>query len=135
MRRDESGQATVELACVLPALVLLVAIAVQAGAVLVHELAVVHAAREGARAAIVQPGQLDVERAVRSASGLDPRRTQVVTRRSPDGLISVEVRYEESLRLPLLEVDLLRFPLRAAVVSRVEVAASEGSRERITTTV
>jgi Flp pilus assembly protein TadG len=53
--RPPSGQASVELALALPVLVLVLLLVVQAGLVVVDQVAVVEAAREGARAAAVDP--------------------------------------------------------------------------------
>lgn len=54
--RDDRGQATVELALVLPILVLLLAGVVWVGNVMATQVQLEHAAREGARAAAVDPG-------------------------------------------------------------------------------
>ena len=62
--RGERGQATVEFAFVLPLLVLALLAVVQVGLVVRDQLGVVHAAREAARAASVDP---DPGRAVRAA--------------------------------------------------------------------
>jgi len=53
--RDDRGQATVELALVLPILVLLLAGVVWVGQLMATQLQLEHAAREGARAAAVEP--------------------------------------------------------------------------------
>ncbi|MDW3177288.1 MAG: TadE family type IV pilus minor pilin [Acidimicrobiia bacterium] len=52
----ERGQATVEFALVLPLLVLCVAALVWVGQVVTLQVRIEHAAREGARAAAVEPG-------------------------------------------------------------------------------
>lgn len=49
------GQSTVELACILPIVVLCILLAVQAGVVMRDRLLVVHAARAAGRAVIVDP--------------------------------------------------------------------------------
>ena len=57
MRRgDDRGQATVELALVLPILVLLLGGIVWIGNLMATQVQLEHAAREGARAAAVEPG-------------------------------------------------------------------------------
>jgi len=53
--RDDRGQATVELALVLPILVLLLAGIVWVGQLMATQVQLEHAAREGARAAAVEP--------------------------------------------------------------------------------
>lgn len=54
--RAERGQATVEFALILPLLVLCVAGIVWVGNIVTLQVRVEHAAREGARAAAVEPG-------------------------------------------------------------------------------
>ncbi len=76
-RRDDHGQATVELALVLPVLVVMAMLLVEVGttartAVLVH-----HSAREGVRAAAVGGSMRRVEDAVFGSSGLSPADTEV----------------------------------------------------------
>lgn len=68
--RGHEGQATVEFALVLPFVALLAALIVQVGLVLRAQVLVVHAAREGARAASVATGPRDeaARRAVDSSS-------------------------------------------------------------------
>ena len=53
--RSERGQSTVELAVIIPILVLLILLSVQAALVLRDRVLVVHAARAAARAVIVDP--------------------------------------------------------------------------------
>lgn len=57
VRRSRSayGQATVELVCGLCVVALLLGVALQCGVLMVAQLAVTHAAREGARTAAVHP--------------------------------------------------------------------------------
>ncbi len=54
-RRDDRGQATVELALVLPIVVLLLAGVVWVGQLMATQVRLEHAAREGARAAVIEP--------------------------------------------------------------------------------
>ena len=63
-RGGERGQATVEFAFLLPLIVLSVLAVIQVGLVVRDQLGVVHAARQAARAASVDP---DPGRAVRAA--------------------------------------------------------------------
>jgi Flp pilus assembly protein TadG len=62
-RRPARGQASVELALALPVLVLVLLLVVQAALVVVDQVAVVEAAREGARAAAVDPSSDAARRA------------------------------------------------------------------------
>lgn len=54
--RGDRGQATVELALVLPVLVLMLAGIVWVGQLMATQVQLEHAAREGARAAAIEPG-------------------------------------------------------------------------------
>jgi Flp pilus assembly protein TadG len=99
LRRD-TGQATVELALSLP-LVLLVLLGVaQVAVVLVHQVAVEHAARAGARAASVSaaPGAA-ASSAATAATRLAP--LTVHTEASGD-LVTVTVRYDEPTDVTLI---------------------------------
>ncbi len=70
-RRAEGvrGQATVELAVVLPVVVLLLLAVLQAGSLVRDRLATVHAARVAARAVIVEPTPAAAAAALRAAGG------------------------------------------------------------------
>ena len=69
--RDDRGQATVELALVLPILVLILAGVVWVGQLMATQVQLEHAAREGARAAAVDPGAA-VPRADEAVARVDP---------------------------------------------------------------
>ncbi len=75
--RDDRGQATVELALVLPLVALVLAALVQAVVVARDQLLVVHAAREAARAAAVDPAPGAAMDAAELSGPLDPRRLDV----------------------------------------------------------
>lgn len=104
-RREDRGQATVELALLLPLVAVLLLLILQIGLVLRDQLMVVHAAREAARSAAVADG--DPEVAARSGAersgSLDRDRLDLTTR-SMDGdrRISVEVRYRSTTEVPLV---------------------------------
>jgi hypothetical protein len=114
----ERGQATVEFAFVLPLLVLAALAIVQVALVVRDQLGVVHAAREAARAASVEP---DPGEAVRAAHRTLPGATvDVGNRPKVGGEISVTVHYTSITDLPLVG---LLFPdpdLHATSVMRVE---------------
>ena len=78
-RGSTRGQATVEFAFVLPLVVLALLAVVQVGVVVRDQLGVVHAAREAARAASVDP---DPGRAVRAAHRTLPFGTAVLLMRA-----------------------------------------------------
>jgi hypothetical protein len=114
----EHGQATVEFAFVLPLLLLALLAVVQVGLVVRDQLAVVHAAREAARAASVDP---DPARAVRAAHRTLPGADVEVGDRPKVGdEISVTVRYTSNTDLPLVGVLFPDPDLHATSVMRVE---------------
>lgn len=104
-RRTSGGQASLELALVLPLILTLVLFLAQMGLVVRDQLMVVHAAREGARAAAVDD-RLDVARlAVLGSARLDPTRTQVQLVRGAVGgvdTVTVRVTYTSVTDLPLI---------------------------------
>jgi hypothetical protein len=114
----QRGQATVEFAFVLPLVVLAALALIQVGLVVRDQLGVVHAAREAARAASVDP---DPARAVRAARRTLPGSTvDVGARPELGGEISVTVRYTSPTDLPLVGVLFPDPDLHATSVMRVE---------------
>ncbi len=120
--RDERGQATVELALMLPMLALLLAAVVEIALVASDQARVWHAVREGVRAAAVDPDVADV-RAAAERPGLRPLDISV----SPDSQlrrqgdpVTVEVRYSPRARVALFGELLERVRLSAAGVMRIE---------------
>ena len=122
----DRGQATVELALVLPLAVALLLLLVQVGLVVRDELLVVHAAREGARAAAVGLDDAKVRAAVAAAGPLRSGNLRVeVARRSADGgQVVVTVRYRSVTDLPLVGALVPDVVLRAQVQMREEVPAA-----------
>ena len=117
-RRRERGQATVELALVLPVLVLALLAVIQVALVVRDRVAVVHAAREAARAASVDPDPAAAARTARRI--LAGARVHVGARPKVGEPISVEVTYRSATDLPLVGA-LFPDPLmRSRVVMRVE---------------
>ena len=98
-RRSEanSGQATVELALVMPLIIGLVLIILNVGLVVRDQLAVWHAASAGARAASISPDSPDVvQQAVEAEVQLRPLHLRIVR----DGdLITVEAKYPRTIGL------------------------------------
>jgi Flp pilus assembly protein TadG len=117
-RPADSGQASVELVLVLPLLLTLGLVLVQAAAVLRDQLAVVHAAREAARAASVDgdpAAARDAAWAVRPGASI-----HMEARPVPGRLLAVTVRYRSPTRMPVVG-RLLPDPLLSArAVMRVE---------------
>lgn len=122
-RSRDAGQATVELALALPLVAVLLLVIAQVGLVVRDQVLVVHAAREGARAASVQSSSgaaaAEAERAVRAAVPLERDRLRVDTS-SSGGLVRVTVRYRAPVDLPLIGVFLQDVDLEATSVMAAE---------------
>lgn len=129
-KRDQTGQALVEMALVLPVLLLLLMGIIEFGRIFNASLVVTQAAREGARTGAVGGSDEEILAAVRSAaSGLDQKRLQVVIepQESGDGTrnrgdqLTVRVDYTVPLVTPLLSEFIPDpYPLSALTVMRVE---------------
>ena len=78
----------------------MVLVLVQVGLLVRDHILIVHATREAARAAAVEPTTEAAASAARAASGLDPGRLQVETTgsRTAGGLLRVTVRYRPETR-------------------------------------
>lgn len=98
------GQATVEVALILPLVVLLVMLTVQVGVVARNEVLVVHAAREAARAAAVSDDDLSgaANRAAAAAGPLVKARMRVVVQMTGSEQVTVEVSYDDPTDVPLI---------------------------------
>ena len=128
-RREDLGQATVELALVLPVLVVLAMALVQVGLVARTTVLVQHAAREGARVAAVGGSIREVEDAVIGSSGLLLTDTDTDVERIVEGdLVTVTVRYLARTDAPLVGPLLPDVVLSATVSMRRERRA--GRRRR-----
>ncbi len=125
--RDDRGQATLEAALTLPVVLIALLLIVQVGIVVRDVLALVQAAREGARAAAVEASDDDVRDAImRSAGPLDASRIEIVidpaaAERSIGEAIDVELSYVEHLSIPIVSrIVSLDLPLRASATMRSE---------------
>lgn len=118
------GQATVELALVLPLILGLLLLLAQVGLVLRDQLLVVHAAREGARAAAVGPTGDRARAGAVAAGSLDPARLDVGVATVPgpadSTLVSVTVRYRSITELPIIGPFLGDVWLSETVTMRLE---------------
>ena len=104
MRRRDGGQAAVELALALPLVAMFLLGAVQVVAVARDQIAVVHAARELARAAAVAgDAPTDGIGTVAGITDLEPSRLAVSTS-SANGRVQAEVRYRSPTDVPLVGV-------------------------------
>ena len=103
-RTRSSGQATLELALLLPVVVLILSVLVQVGMMGVDQVRVWHAAREGARVAAVSADPADVEAAVSRGGlmGLHVAVTPVARYRRPGQPVTVTVSLAPRWRTPLV---------------------------------
>lgn len=119
----DDGQAAVELALVLPLLVLLLLGMVQVGLVVRDQVLLTHAAREAAREAAVDPAPAGVRRAALSAAPLEPGRLSVVMAAVEPEVtrVGVQLSYRFSTDLPLVGALLPDVHLEARASMRKEV--------------
>ena len=119
--RVDGGQAAVEVALVMPLVVLLLLAVVQVALVARDQVLVVHAAREAARSAAVDPSPEAARRAALAAASLDPGRLHVdPTGGGPGKLVTATVSYRSETRAPLLGPLLPDVVLRARASMRRE---------------
>ena len=104
IRRLDGGQATVEVALLLPVFAALLLAVVQVGLVVRDQVLVTHAAREAARAAAVDPQVAVAREGAEAAARLDPDRLSVELSGStePGGRLTVTVRYRAPTAVPLV---------------------------------
>jgi hypothetical protein len=119
---NDGGQATVELALVLPLVVGLLLAIIQAGVLARDQILVTHAAREAVRAAAVDDDPAAARRAAEQAGPLAADRldTDVVERGEAGGRVRVVVRYRAPTRIPLVGAFVDDVVLDAAATMRVE---------------
>ena len=120
--RADEGQASVELALVLPLVVMLLLAVVQLGLLVRDQILVVHAAREAVREAAVDPAADAPRRAALASSTLAESRVTVTTtgRGAVGSRVRVEVAYRAPTAVPLLGSALGDLTLRASATMRVE---------------
>ena len=120
--RGQEGQAAVELALVLPLVALLLLAVVQAGLVVRDQVLVVHAAREAARAAAVDPSAGAPRQAALAAAPLDAGRLDLQVSRSgrSGDPVSVAVSYRSATFAPMIGPLLPDVVLRAKASMRRE---------------
>lgn len=120
--REDGGQASVELALVLPLVMILLLAVAQLGLLVRDQILVVHAAREAAREAAVDPAADAPRRAAVASSSLSDSRLTVTStgRGSAGSRVRVEVAYRTSSAVPLLGAAVGNLTLRASATMRVE---------------
>ncbi len=120
--REDGGQASVELALVLPLVMVLLLAVVQLGLLVRDQILVVHAAREAARQAAVDPAADAPRRAAVASSTLGDSRLTVTStgRGAPGSRVRVEVAYRSPSTVPLVGAAVGNLTLRASATMRVE---------------
>lgn len=99
-RRRDGGQATVELALVLPVVALVLLAVIQVAIVARGDVVTVHAAREGARVAAVGAPDGEIRAAALARSDLPAARVDVTVQRGTE-TVTVTVRYRQATDVPL----------------------------------
>ena len=120
LKRHQGGQASVELALVLPLVVSLLLVILEAGLIARDQVMVVHAAREAARVAAVDPSPAAAVAAAQGSSGLGDLEVRVGSRGAAGSRVTVTVRFHEPGRVPLLSAITSRLVLEASATMRVE---------------
>jgi len=122
--REEGGQSTLELALLLPVVVVLLLAVLQVGLVARDVVLVTHAAREAARAAAVDADPGAARRAAVLSSGLDPARVRLRVD-SPAGAprrARVTLVYRSATSVPLVGALLGDRTVRSVATMRIEHA-------------
>jgi Flp pilus assembly protein TadG len=121
-RRGEGGQATVEVALLLPLVATMLLAVVQVGLVVRDQVLVTHAAREGARAAAVEPTEDAARQGVEASARLEADRLDVALSgdTATGGRLTVTVRYRSPTAVPLVGRLLGDRTLTAEATMRVE---------------
>lgn len=116
------GQSTVELALLLPVVVVLLLAVLQAGLLARDVVLVTHAAREAARAAATDSRAGAARTAALAASGLDGERLEVVAtgRAGPGSRVTVVVTFRAPTHVPVVGALLGDRAVRAEATMRVE---------------
>ena len=99
--KTEEGQASVELALVLPLAALLLLGVVQVAIVAARQVAVIHAAREAARAAAAGASDEDARAAAFHAADLDPARFTIEVARA-GSQVRATARFRDPTDVPLV---------------------------------
>ncbi|MCU1377664.1 MAG: hypothetical protein JWN29_647 [Acidimicrobiales bacterium] len=121
-RRDEAGQAAVELALCLPLVAALALALLQVTLVVRDQVLLTHAAREAAREAAVSADAAAVRRAATSGARLDPGRLDIEVRGrgAPGSRVTVVVGYRSPTAVPLVGALVGDVHLSSTATMRVE---------------
>ena len=120
--RRERGQATVELVLALPILAVVIMAFVEAAMIGADQVRVLHAAREGARMAAVDPDVAAVDSAVEASGlvGAEVEVTPAAAERRLGGPVTVSVTYHPKAHVPLIGDLFTILTLHAEASMRVE---------------
>ncbi len=118
----EEGQASVELALLLPIIVLVVLMVLEIGLTGRDIVRVTHASREAARAAATDAAPGAARRAAIASSGLNPDRVEVTVsgRAGPGSRVKVTIAYDLPTSIPLVGALIGHRTLRSTATMRVE---------------
>lgn len=119
----DQGQASVELALLLPVVVLLLLAVLQVGLLARDAVLVTHASREAARAAATDPDPAAAHRAAMGSSGLDHERlaVELTGRGNAGSRVSATITYRAPTSVPLVGALIGDRTLRSTATMRVEV--------------
>ncbi|MEW6524831.1 MAG: TadE/TadG family type IV pilus assembly protein [Bacillota bacterium] len=126
LRRSRSGQATVEMALVLPVLLLVLFGIVESGRLVHAHLLLQHATREGVRLGITGATDLEIEQRVRyAAATLDQSRLSIFItppqgQRHRGGDLTVVLNYTFVTVYPLIPGWPAPVPIRASLAMRMD---------------
>lgn len=125
--RNERGQAAVELALLLPVVVVLLLAVLQVCLLGKDAILVAHASREAARAAATDPDPRAAATAAAAAAGLDPDHLDVTVtgRDGPGSRVLVVVTYRAPTTVPLVGPLVADRTIRVATTMRVETASRQ----------
>jgi hypothetical protein len=121
-RRGEAGQATAELALLLPLVAVRVLVVAQVALLARAQVLVTHAAREAARMAAVDPDPSAAEHAARAGAPLDEQRLEVAVgvRGTTGDRVTVTVRYRAPTDVALVGDLIPEVDLTAVATMRIE---------------
>ena len=119
-KRNDAGQATVEVALAVPLLVVVMLFGVQIALVIRDQIATITAAREAARAVVVADGKTSVaQSAVARTANLDAGRRSVHVTVS-GGLVTATVTYRSPTDLPLVGIFVPDVTVRSTATMAIE---------------
>lgn len=130
LKRNQKGQTLVELALILPILIILLMGTIEFGRVFLSYLTVTHASREAARATVISTGKDNTfitQKVKDSASWLDPAKITVevqpssISSRTSGVPLTIKVSYPVQLYTPVLSGIITNpFTVKAQTIMRIE---------------